>query len=407
MTSSTAKIISVEGMAFFITTFDCLFAGLESRSMLATAIMFLGVALMPRTAHALQRAPAVRMMGESAQQSVSVRDGVFSAPACSALHAAACTRGLGHTLFRRGAPTSPLELAINSYLDELDDPEPLVEYWSRQRWMHLEAHADVDEGLAASTSSEQMRYPEHGHVLYLSVGSKVRGPTCVWRVGSGAGAGGFKFGGLTTVPAVAGRVLRFDGSLQHAVPKPHDVWLVPFAISSDIVQPTGKPADLLRSVILFNTWREPPQGVGAAGAEEAAPDGTAELVRCSPRAKWAEAPEHSPAVAQPSDTMKVWLLGDEARRGQRERTLPLPVDGMLAQRAMGESTRCTWFEEAARPPSAYTLAYWKANGFDRHGQPIEAHEGGGSSGAAGEETRAERRRREKAAKKAAKRARNS
>ena len=47
----------------------------------------------------------------------------------------------------------------------------------------------------------------------------------------------------TAVPAVAGRVLRFDGSLQHAVPRPADVWLAPFAIS-----PSGTADELMRSL---------------------------------------------------------------------------------------------------------------------------------------------------------------
>ncbi len=180
-----------------------------------------------------------------------IHDGVFSASACSALHVAAVPRELGHALYRRRSPSSPLELAIDSYLEEMGDSEPLVEYWSRQEWMHLEAHADVDEALAAATGCEDLRYPEHGHVLYLSVGPKVRGPTCVWRDGTGKGPGGDRFGAMSVVPAVAGRVLRFDGHLQHAVPRPHNVWLLRDQRQGSA--PGGATGDYERSVVLFNT----------------------------------------------------------------------------------------------------------------------------------------------------------
>ena len=41
--------------------------------------------------------------------------------------------------------------------------------------------------------------------------------------------------------------------------------------------------------------------------------------------------------------MKVWLLGDETRRGRLERTLPLTVDGASVSAALEETstvTRC-------------------------------------------------------------------
>ena len=56
------------------------------------------------------------------------------------------------------------------------------------------------------------------------MGSAVRGPTCVWARDPDADSR-TDFGVLTTVPAVSGRLLRFDGELMHAVPKPPNVWL--------------------------------------------------------------------------------------------------------------------------------------------------------------------------------------
>ena len=98
--------------------------------------------------------------------------------------------------------------ALGSYLDEIGDASPMVEYWSRQEWKHIEAHADVDERRASAAPGEPLRFPTMGHVLYLSVGPRVQGPTCVWQPDPHDGS---PFGALATVPAVAGRVLRFEG----------------------------------------------------------------------------------------------------------------------------------------------------------------------------------------------------
>lgn len=234
---------------------------------------------------------------------------------------------------------------MESFLDELDDSAPVVEYWSRQEWKHIEAHADVDEGLAAKTSNSELRYPEHGHVLYLSVGSRVRGPTCIWQPGKD----GSRFGPLTTVPAVPGRVLRFDGSLQHAVPRPADVWLAPFVINQ-----SGPASEFERSVVLFNTWANaecPPLGVQRVDGDEeaAASDGVQSEVRCTSRELWRAAPEHAPSGRGASGTMKLWLLGDTARRGQIERTIPLPVDKDHVLKALEEPLQCTHLETFTAP----------------------------------------------------------
>ena len=158
-----------------------------------------------------------------------------------------------------------------------------MEYWSRQEWKHIEAHADVDEKLAAGGGP--LRYPEHGHVLYLEVGPKVQGPTCVWEGGAFDGA-------MTTVPAVPGRVLRFQGKLQHAVPRPADVWLSPFVISQ-----SGSAEDFVRSVVLFNCWEEPPLDVTADEVPLLDGNGDALMqITSNPRKLWKTA-EPQPAAA--------------------------------------------------------------------------------------------------------------
>ena len=107
--------------------------------------------------------------------SLHVYDKVFHAPALSTLHDSARRGGLAHTLFDRAdPPQTPLEAALHAVLTELEDESPYVEYWWRDEWKQIEAHADVDEHLAARDGT--MRCPQNAHVLYLQVGQQVRGP---------------------------------------------------------------------------------------------------------------------------------------------------------------------------------------------------------------------------------------
>ena len=256
---------------------------------------------------------------------IQVYDGVFDARAIGLLRPVASASGLGHTLFDRHAqpPRTPLEHALDSVLEQLGDDAPYVEYWSRQEWKHIEAHADVDEALASSTG--RLRYPRHGHVLYLEVGERVAGPTCVWQHDDGVEGPDARFGALTAVPAVPGRCLRFDGELQHAVPRPADVWLSSFVIN----QPSTPPEAFVRSVVLFNTWAErdaPPLDVQPEPAGAVAELGATEpeLVRCSERQQWEEVATVQHQGGERA-RMKLWLLGDESRRLQPSRTVALDV----------------------------------------------------------------------------------
>ena len=108
--------------------------------------------------------------------------------------------------------------------------------------------------------------------------------------------------------------------------------------------------------MLFNTWpdaSEPPLGVRRDDA--AVPS---DPVVCRPRAEWREAPWGS-AAAEPSAgtdqpataTMKLWLLGDVARRGQMERTLLVPVVRGAALAALSEPVQCTLLEPPTPSPS--------------------------------------------------------
>jgi len=171
---------------------------------------------------------------------VAVYDGVFAAADLKPLDAGGND---GHRVCRRGDRAGTiLEAALDSVLTELGDESPYIEYWARAEWMHLAAHSDVDEYL--QKRSGELRHPNFGHVLYIDVGDEVRGPTCV-----------FAGDQLISVPAVAGRVLRFEGDLAHAVPEPSDVWFRSF-VSKQPHTPARR-----RSVVLFNTWDEPPLDV--------------------------------------------------------------------------------------------------------------------------------------------------
>jgi hypothetical protein len=110
----------------------------------------------------------------------------------------------------------------------------------------------------AKSGESNFRYPTHGHVLYLQMGTQVKGPTCIFENCSSGGDLVTRTDvSLVTVPAVEGRVLRFPGDALHAVPRPTDVWLLPFVQGS----PDFNPSQFERSVILFNTWQDPPLGV--------------------------------------------------------------------------------------------------------------------------------------------------
>ena len=116
----------------------------------------------------------------------------------------------------------------------------------------------------------------------------------------------------------------------------------------------------MRSVVLFNTWDEPPRDVSAANS---AADPQAVITRlardfsspkidalvdvmatpdtqCQPRDAWVavhgrqrESAPASRGTGSPGSTavkMKVTLLGEEARRAQKKRTLSLPApEGLL------------------------------------------------------------------------------
>jgi hypothetical protein len=156
-------------------------------------------------------------------------------------------------------PASPIEVLIDSILSDLNDTSPNVEYWCRHEWEHVAVHADLDE--ASLDRDDFVRFPHNGHVLTLQVGSQTRGPTVVIE--------NYSFGGelanvkdgisLLTVPTVEGRLTRFPGSWLHGVPRPTDVWLT--GPPEEDEYDDGPLPKYGRSVLLFNTWTNPPLGL--------------------------------------------------------------------------------------------------------------------------------------------------
>ena len=159
---------------------------------------------------------------------------------------------------------SSMEQILNQILLELYPPHTTtkkyyVEYWSRPEWMLIAAHADMDEGYERKMQTSQikgygnqLKHPETGHVLYLKVGSRVKGPTVVWNVTRG---GDFversdEASEMIIVPAVQGRLTRFQGNLLHAVPRDADLFWT-FEIDGRGNEPTEF---YQRSVVLFNLW---------------------------------------------------------------------------------------------------------------------------------------------------------
>ena len=222
-----------------------------------------------------------------------------------------------------------IERAVEAILTEMgDSTTEYVEYWSRQEWRNIEAHADVDENLAkhqdqlsGTRASDPFRYPNKGHVLYLKVGTEVRGPTCLFPNHTTGGELANGEVELVTVPAVNGRLLQFSGNLLHAVPRPTDFWFLPFVQGAPIFLPEEKYG---RSVILFNTWtgmapKDTPQNGESCVVVDTLP------ALCNTKSTW----KRQQIVETATDnhtkhcSAKVWLLGNERRRGFTMRTVNL------------------------------------------------------------------------------------
>ena len=214
--------------------------------------------------------------------SVAVYDGVFSASALSMLASdmessmtwrASVDAPAG--IYRRGeGPTNTQEHAIESLLVAMGDVATReVEFWSRDEWLGMEAHRDVDE--EAACRNGELRMPSRVIIVYGECEAGLRAPTVLWgdnhicddgdaasgtaRVADGndGGEGGL----LVVIPAVPGRVLSFSGSLLHAVPKPAIEWLGSGwrgdgdAVGQEVIEEEEEEeASSQRPVFILNCW---------------------------------------------------------------------------------------------------------------------------------------------------------
>jgi hypothetical protein len=169
---------------------------------------------------------------------VQVYDAAFSPVACKVIHALALEHSLASNsdtcIFLRPpfnvTALTPLEHAMDSALTALNDTSGrIVEYWSRDEYMNIDAHVDIDEN--ALEEDGILRYPEVAHILYLEVKKGMRGPTCIFpekRIGWGVDHQStvVDLVPLVMVPPVQGRIVRFPGSVMHTVPCPVNRWLL-------------------------------------------------------------------------------------------------------------------------------------------------------------------------------------
>ncbi len=330
----------------------------------------------------------------SPAQQVKVWDNVGHSLA--ALQEFAATSGLGHKYFTRPLLSNNddskynniIERTIDAILTEIERSAGnndaadstnrcFVEYWTRQEWRHIEAHADVDENLSKQLDQQKCldggdlqsmypmtyqeeyghRYPTFGHVLYLEVGTNVKGPTCIF---PGRSSGGDfqrsihhenlegddnmdnvedrkKDVPICIVPAVAGWVLRFVGRDAHAVPRPTDIWMLPFVQGAAQYEPEEEWG---RSVVLFNVWpgnEQPPLDVPLDTSSQEDQEGIWKMDTplCNSFSDWKEVmatrkeQSSSGSDNELNQSVKVWLLGNERQRDHPMRTVSrvAPVKG--------------------------------------------------------------------------------
>lgn len=315
---------------------------------------------------------------ETSDIPVVVYDNVFHSYACEELHYLAQEHSErsfeGASVFLRPPhnerPLTPIEHAIDSVLLEMGDTTKLVEYWSRDEYMNIDAHADIDETMLEDESV--VRCPLVGHVLYLQIKNGLRGPTCIFpneRKGWALRSESMETE-LVIVPAVEGRVLRFPGDAMHAVPKPYHRWLSNAKNSyfdhhddDEEEEDCSEDEEVERSVLLFNTWSNNETGpIGVTGdiAAGALPDGieiseedqeelyalqeaevfaeweeeygnNGESIRCNPFSEWSVINiNHDNTFVDSNENgrIKVPLMGMEERRLHPDQEIILngPID---------------------------------------------------------------------------------
>lgn len=261
---------------------------------------------------------------------------------------------------------SPVEQFLNQLIRELYENSErfYVEYWTRTKWMLVAPHQDMDEEhnrqvLAAGKKQygrpTTFHHPETGHVLYLDVGSKVRGPTVIWNVTKGGDFAYSEETEMIIVPAVHGRLTRFQGDRLHGVPRPFDVFWTNQR-DAGLLEPTE---EWIRSVLLFNLWpvgddHHKPGIILSIATTDAVPvkikhksnafqDWKEVIIEPLPRTA-----DMDPATSK----FKIPLMGDEERRGTSDLLARLEAQTSMAQEAFGEESKVTSAMVQAEKPRA-------------------------------------------------------
>ena len=234
-----------------------------------------------------------------------------------------------------------IEQTLHQMIEQLYNltrQEYYVEYWTRQKWVHIVAHADIDEGRLP------LRNPLYGHVLYLQVGDQVKGPTCVFdKINKGGDllhADGSV--DLYVCPAKLSRLLQFNGSLLHAVPRPADLWLFP-----TMDRPPHTPESAFgRSVLIFNLW---PKEWGpllqrtihptSCTDDNCLPPSLDADQLCHNRSEWIPVDIHDATSDVSNDRIEFPIMGDPERRGSERRSIVMATDGKLAKTAFEADDR--------------------------------------------------------------------
>ena len=156
---------------------------------------------------------------------------------------------------------------------------------------------------------------------------------------------------VITVPAVPGRLLRFNGTLLHSVPRPADLWLLPFVQGA----PKHEPEEMYgRSVILFNTWLDnPPKDVPRVVEKNYKHDGIdyhesivnnndiwekQSLLSSSCNSTTSIDPEE-----EDMGKIKIWLLGNPRRRDHSLRAIKMKARRNIAKKAFMEERKVSRF----------------------------------------------------------------
>ena len=282
------------------------------------------------------------VMSANGASSIRVFDNVMSEESClqldERLTAQLDTYGSRHHLYYRNeTPNCLLEFSLDSILKQLGDPSPIVEYWFRDEWLNLELHRDCDELLLQENGT--LRYPENGHIYYLYSGSQVCGPTLIFNDESSLPPLQTKLTDVTIVPAKSNRLVTFNGTLAHAVVRP------PFAYydeseggsNLELFIRKGRPTTLgdKRSVVLFNTWTEPPLAIGRGSVKE---NDMTNII--NEKSEWVT---QSIAVQETVPTTKyinfmVPLLGTKHRRGGVETSLRFLIDSSSREKIVDKES---------------------------------------------------------------------